>query len=535
MTVVTTKVRKVSLFRNGAEIVRSGSAELPAGTQTVVIRGLSGSAALDSVRLSVSEGVRCEDLRFEAAETGGQKESEAIAEEIAAAEKQAEIRALQAELWKANGNFTGREAMETGEIRSYIQSLPEVLGQLSLEEAEFRKKIRALTEKKEEAERLEGLPAAVAVLTVPEAGEVFFELRYHDSAARWRPVYEIHSDGEGPLEFRMRARMSQTTGEDWTDTELSLYTGNPSAGGRLPELDSVCLEIRVPEPEKPLGPPMMPAFMGGMMAQASVMPGAGGMQSAEAVPRSMPLMKRAETGEAEIRGEDTMTEYALPGTKSLKNGAESVADLRTDSVPAKYRIVSVSCKDPAAYLTAGVSTKDLPVASAFSAGIYLKGMFTGRLSLDPDLTEETAELTLGREEQVHVSREELPPKASSAFLKGQKTLEHQYTVRVSNNSGSEKTVLVRDLVPLSRAKEIQVETRELSGAALDQETGILEKELKVPAGGAEEFRVSYKVSWPKEKQLKKTAVKGTGGKKYCRSCGSEVFGKFCPTCGARYE
>ena len=97
MTVVTTKVGKVSLFRNGAEIVRSGSAELPAGTQTVVIRGLSGSAALDSVRLSVSEGVRCEDLRFEAAETGGQKESEAIAEEIAAAEKQAEIRALQAD------------------------------------------------------------------------------------------------------------------------------------------------------------------------------------------------------------------------------------------------------------------------------------------------------------------------------------------------------------------------------------------------------------------------------------------------------
>ena len=535
MIVVTTKVRKVSLFRNGAEIVRGGSAELPAGTQTVVIRGLSGSAALDSVRLSVSDGVRCEDLRFEAAETEGQKESEAIAEEIAAAEKQAEIRALQAELWKTNGNFTGREAMETGEIRSYIQGLPEVLGQLSREEAEFREKIRALTEKKEEAERLEGLPAAVAVLTVPEAGEVFFELRYHDSAARWRPVYEIHSDGEGPLEFRMRARMSQTTGEDWTDTELSLYTGNPSAGGRLPELDSACLEIRVPEPEKPLGPPMMPAFMGGMMAQASVMPGASGMQAAEAAPRSMPLMKRAETGEAEIRGEDTMTEYALPGTKSLKNGAESMADLRTDSVPAKYRIVSVPCKDPAAYLTAGVSTKDLPVASAFSAGIYLKGMFTGRLTLDPDLTEETAELTLGREEQVHVSREELPPKASSAFLKGQKTLEHLYTVRVSNNSGAEKAVLIRDLVPLSRAKEIQVETKELSGAALDQETGILEKELKVPAGGSEEFRVSYKVSWPKEKQLKKTAVKGTGGKKYCRSCGSEVFGKFCPTCGARYE
>ena len=131
MTVVTTKVRKVSLFRNGAEIVRGGSAELPAGTQTVVIRGLSGSTALDSVRLSVSDGVRCEDLRFEAAETEGQKESEAIAEEIAAAEKQAEIRALQAELWKTNGNFTGREAMETGEIRSYIQGLPEVLGQLS--------------------------------------------------------------------------------------------------------------------------------------------------------------------------------------------------------------------------------------------------------------------------------------------------------------------------------------------------------------------------------------------------------------------
>lgn len=40
--------------------------------------------------------------------------------------------------------------------------------------------------------------------------------------------------------------ITQTTGEDWVDTKISLSTAVPSVGGNVPELDTV--NVRVKEP-----------------------------------------------------------------------------------------------------------------------------------------------------------------------------------------------------------------------------------------------------------------------------------------------
>ena len=42
--------------------------------------------------------------------------------------------------------------------------------------------------------------------------------------------------------------ISQSTGEDWVDTKLSLSTAVPSVGGNVPELETV--NMRIYEPYK---------------------------------------------------------------------------------------------------------------------------------------------------------------------------------------------------------------------------------------------------------------------------------------------
>ena len=42
--------------------------------------------------------------------------------------------------------------------------------------------------------------------------------------------------------------ITQTTGEDWNDTKLSLSTAVPSVGGEVPELDITNVRIKVPPP-----------------------------------------------------------------------------------------------------------------------------------------------------------------------------------------------------------------------------------------------------------------------------------------------
>ena len=56
MVKLETKVEKVSIYRNGAEVVRTGKAELAAGSQSLQVLGLTGSALPDTARLFATGG-----------------------------------------------------------------------------------------------------------------------------------------------------------------------------------------------------------------------------------------------------------------------------------------------------------------------------------------------------------------------------------------------------------------------------------------------------------------------------------------------
>ena len=113
-------------------------------------------------------------------------------------------------------------------------------------------------------------------------------------------------------------------------------------------------------------------------------------------------MLRMNMAQAEVKSDETMTEYALSGNRDiLKRSEGTMADLQKYEVPAEYQIAAAAKSDPSAYLTANVKSADLPLMNAFNASIYLKDMFTGNVGIDPDLTRENIEITLGKEERVH--------------------------------------------------------------------------------------------------------------------------------------
>ena len=525
MQKMSTKVQTVKIFRRGAEVIRQGSIELPAGSSTVCIGGFSQSADPDTLQLYVSEGLSCTDYRLVNPDPEGEEspETAAIRKKIRELEQQAGIREMQISLLQTNGNFTGREEQDLAGIFEYIEILPERLQKFYTEAAECRDEIRELEKQAEKQKEAEQRPFVSAEISADAAGEYLFELHYHENAAGWQPVYEIHTDREGPLEIRMRAKIFQNTEEDWKAAAVSLYSGTPAVGRALPELKPVYLEIREEQP-------IMKAAMGMNMMQAQMM--GMGMAMAGAAPAPM---ARMETGAAEVRSEETMTEYLLPGTRDIPKGSSSaMADLQKYTVPAVYRIISIPKADPSAHLIAEVNTSELPEIETASAGVYLKGMYSGKAELPKDLSKETVRIGLGIEKQIHVSRREVSRKTSTTLLKGQKITEYIYEMKLSNLSGEKVTVTLWDQVPVSRTKDITVETGELSGSTPDPETGLISWEKTVEAGEPVLIRFSYKVSLPKDKQLNQTFAPAGNIPKFCPECGAVTDGsRFCNTCGAK--
>ena len=503
MPELNTKIVKANIFRNGAEVFRRGNVQLEAGLQTLRVQGISGSAQTDTARLYCQEGVSCSNMRFETLRGEEPASIEELREKIAALQKETEVKELQIELWKSNGDFSKRASQPVSEVQEYIEKLSERVAGLNADITAIEKEIRQTEKKIEELCSEAYCPVMVVDVTAPSAGSYSFELKYFENAAGWHPDYEIHSDGEGPLSILMRGKISQNTAEDWLGAELSLLSGNPSFAGALPVLDPLYVDIRQ----------VRPAIFGGMMKAARA---AGAVmdtaveecvtEDADEVPvaalgmaNNMTLM---QTAAADVAEDETFTEYKLPGLRDVKKGGDgTMADIRTLEMPAEYRIVSVPKLDPSAYLVAVVKPGDLPVNTEINPGIYYKGVYSGRVWLDPDLTKDEIEITLGKEERINVSRKEVLRHTSTTLLKGLKVTEYGFETRVSNNSGKPAEIMIKDQIPVSQNKEINVDVLELSGADLDKETGILIRTLQLEPDQTEILKLGYKVSAPKDKSL----------------------------------
>ena len=525
-----TQTVKASIFRRGAELIRRGSAELKEGAQTVCVYGLSQTANIDTARLFGQEGVFCSDLRFMPQFDDDTEDPRAaeLKEKIAELEKQIEVKELQAELWKTNGDFSSRNSQPVSEVQDYIEKLAGRLETLNKDILKGRKELEELNKKLEKLSEQSEAPVLVADVVAPAAGTYAFELKYFENAASWNPVYEVHSDGESDLEVRMRAKIFQSTPEDWKGVETSLLTGNPTAAGTLPDLLSVFLDIRQNRP--------VIRAKGAGMARAAVMEDTeiccdGAVAEAPmAFAGAAKNMVRMATMEADVSEEQTSTEYALPGKRDILKTGGNTADIRSYKVPAQYKIITVPAMDQSAYLVALVKPADLPVATEIEPSVYYKGIYTGKVWLDPDLTRDEIEITLGKEERVKVAREQTVRKTSTALLKGQRIVEYGYETRVSNNGSADAEVMIKDQIPVSQNKDIDVDVLEISGAELVKESGLLTKTVKVAAGATEVFRVGYKVAGPKDKQISEERRR-VSSLKYCPECGAQMENGKCPTCG----
>ena len=530
MTIVNTKVNTASIFRSGAEVVRTGEVSLKEGTSVLEITGISASADRNTVRFFTSQPFLCTRFRFlsDKEREYRKKESDNIREEIELLNRENEARALQISLWQTNGNFTAHTGVNPAEVEAYIEALPKRILALNKETAEANKKIKDLQEKLNEAVKRESGPILYAEIQSEAEGVCALEIRYQEPQAGWNPFYEIHTDAEHPLELRMRADIRETTGEDWEDVKLSLLSGNPSLGDKLPELRPLYVDLRAPVPASPRG---FSNAMGAGMRMAVMEDAAAPMAMEDTV--SMAVV-RAETPMAEVSEEQTMSEYLLPQRQRIPSDPNGVyADLLTFEIPADYEIVTAPRKHPHAYFTAKISTKDLPPREINYAQVYLRGIYTGDTDLNPDFSEDSVTLSLGREEHIHVTSKQVQKKSGSVLLKGQKYTEYGYETSVTNNTSKEASVVILDQIPVSQNKSVTVDIITIDGADLNEETGILKKTVKVSPKQTVTVRLAYKISWPKDKNIQEIYTPSAVQHKFCPECGSITNSNICPTCGYR--
>jgi len=397
------------------------------------------------------------------------------------------------------------------------------------------------------------------------AGKYDFTISYISQNAYWTPFYDLRATSiTAPLKLIYRAKIFQTTGLDWKQVKLSLSTSTPIQNNNAPLFNtwflsyinpvnyynkklsiqntlvnndlSVALEGRA-EGLVVNGNPgavasinirgistinknNQPLYIvnGNEMSQSEY-----SKISPDAI-KNISVLKgdaasnlygsRASAGTILITLKDGLDDYITVSDKQLDvtfdidlpydvptNGKAQTAVLKEYDVPATYQFYAVPKLDKEVFLLAKIADWEKLNLLPGEANIIFEGTYIGKSFIDPSSTQDTLNLTMGKDKRVVIKREKLMDFSSVKFLGANKKQVFTYESTVKNNKKEAITILIKDQYPLSQNKEIEVELLESNGATINTETGVLNWKVTLAPGESKKLRMSYSVKYPKDKLL----------------------------------
>ena len=248
---------EVTVFKQGAQLQRIANQRIPAGRSVLIFPGLSPRLDPNSIQLKASGDFTILSVAhqldyFDPIENSPELDSLESRQELLQQliqEDQLLLRIGQEEeaILKANRNFRGSDrGLEPDALqanvayhRERITAIRTEAMQVSRRIATYREELGQIVGRIQQISAQNGEYTTKALVKIdnPRPQTVDFELSYLVADASWLPSYDIRVDDvEQPIELVYRAKISQQSGEDWDNVELTLSTGDPSRSAIAPEL-----------------------------------------------------------------------------------------------------------------------------------------------------------------------------------------------------------------------------------------------------------------------------------------------------------
>jgi uncharacterized protein (TIGR02231 family) len=525
-TGVDTPITAVTVFRDGARVVRTGEVDVPTGLQRVQAGTLPRVADPASVRVAVrgagvallevevNKRFRADPLRHELVRLRDEAEKLRDAVRELEDEDAAEVAGLGFLGHLAESAATSLARAVSGGRAEY-EELTRMEGHLTTGTANVlrrrrevaarlrsaRRELEAAEQRLASAERRQGRTeeySEVSVVIESEAAVAAqVELSYHVSGASWRPLYDLTLKGE-KLAVSYLAEVTQQTGEDWPETRLVLSTARQGVHQGLPELSPWYIGRSQPRGFGTARPMVARAQAAGVFAGAAAetaMPAAMAAAPAGYGAAPEPVALAAEVGQGGEAGAGITYTVARPVAVPADGGPHKTT-IATFDADAVLDYLTVPALAAEAYLRATVTNGPLLLLPG-TARVFHGTQFVGETALETVAAGEEFEVQLGVDDQIRVERKLIRRSVGKAVLGGTRTIDIAYEITLENHRGGQAKVSVHDHIPLSRDGEIKVKVRETSPVpAKSDDLGELTWELTLDDGKSATIRHRFTVEHP---------------------------------------
>jgi uncharacterized protein (TIGR02231 family) len=420
--------------------------------------------------------------------------------------KQREIQALknvlaqERALLEANRSLKGADAVLMTEdleemvnfYRDRFKSLEYKNLELIDQERENNESINRLQNKLNALnQRVNSNPSEVLITVMAQKEtKTTLKLSYFAQNAGWVPAYDLRADEiNGPIDFSYRARVYQSTGNDWNDVNLTLSTGNPAIGGQIPNLNPWYVYLYDPRPVNVQ-----------YREQMELMAPAPSYKSMEEIQVTGYNDNRTAASYTTIQNSGVSTSFkiSIPYDIPSDNQMYDVT-MQHESLKAEYAYVTVPKMEGDAFLRANVIDWMQYSLLPGESNIYFKGTFVGKGYIDPALANDTLSLSLGRDKSIQVKREQIKDYCKTSLFGGKQKTSKAYEISVTNTKKQAITIEIQDQLPISQTEDISVEMEELSGGVHDVQSGKVIWKLTVQPGETIKKQLKFSVTYPRKK------------------------------------
>lgn len=229
------------------------------------------------------------------------------------------------------------------------------------------------------------------------------------------------------------------------------------------------------------------------------------------------MQKEADASQIRIRGMNSLTTRPVEVNTSekqtnitfdiqnpytiLSDGKQFTVDIGNYDFNANYEYYAAPKFSADAFLTAKIDGFSEINLISGEANIFFEGTFLGKTLLDLQNASDTLTFSLGVDKNVVIKREKQKEFNEKQFIGSNQRDNRHFVIDIKNKKSQSINLVVQDQLPVSTSGDITVDKQEISGAQLDDATGILTWKMLLQPNEQKKLTLKYQVKYPKNKPI----------------------------------
>ena len=584
-------LKRATVYFSGAELTHTVNVSLRQGENSLTIEGLTPNIDVNSLKINVSNSVMVAASEFTTDYLTEKKSSDYIKKlkdsidnynaMIARLASAIKINTSSLELLKkgVENNLSNKTEGSTSMVKKHLTTaeitqnldyynnkaaaLEKSIYDDNLKKTELSQKLTNLQSQLRQEQGKKGVFNGILNLNLVAsyATNATVTVSYFTSQARWVPFYDmVVADVSKPVKLKGRSKVSQNTGIDWNNVNITLSTATPSKTKDAPVFDTWFLDfvynnygyygemnkkmsnaITYDAAESKDDIALEESTLSKVKVRAvrSVSDAQQILYVVDGVPydgdiseinpnsiASTTVLKEAQAtamygsrgaGGVVLITTKKMEDYIAVEEKNIAmeykidlpytipgNGKEQIIDLKDYSLSPEYKFYAAPKLDQNAFLVADFKDwEKLNILSGL-ANITYDGTYVGQTYLNTSQTNNVMSVTLGSDKRISVKREKLTDFSQVKILGSDTKVTLAYKITVKNNQNKSVKFTLKEQYPISSQKEIKVELldKETTKPTYNKEDiGVVTWDFDLAAGESREFRIAYSVKYPKDKKI----------------------------------